>query len=79
MQLHLSKDAEAAILARARAAGFESAEEYILDLLAADTLVDEKPSISRAEWLDRFNAFVARQRSTNPNFDDSRESIYPVR
>lgn len=79
MQLHISKEAEAAIQARAKASGFESVEEYILSLSDADTDADVNPSYSGAEWLARFNAFVARQRSTNPNFDDSRESIYPVR
>jgi hypothetical protein len=29
------------------------------------------------EWLEYFNAWLARRKSYNPNFDDSRESIYP--
>lgn len=29
------------------------------------------------EWREFFHAFLAQQTSHNPNFDDSRESIYP--
>ena len=78
MQLDISKEAEAAIQARAAAAGYASAEAYILGLVEDDA-PDETSSISHEEWQKKFAAFVARQRSTNPNFDDSRESIYPVR
>ena len=31
------------------------------------------------EWKKRFDEFLSRQKSTNPNFDDSRESMYPDR
>jgi len=79
MQLHISKETEAAIQARAAAAGFGTTEEYILDLIETDMPAESPPEESRAEWLKRFDAFVARQRSTNPHFDDSRESIYQDR
>ena len=32
--------------------------------------------LSREEWLKRWNEWTASRISTNPNFDDSRESIY---
>lgn len=31
----------------------------------------------REKWLAYFRDWVAKQTSHNPNFDDSRESIYP--
>lgn len=50
-----------------------------------DSLLDEtnfhKPiaKTPRVNWLRKFDAFVARQSSRNPTFDDRRESLYPVR
>ena len=41
---------------------------------------DDRLSLrAREAWLADFNAWMAAQRSRNPNFDDSRESIYPDR
>jgi hypothetical protein len=40
---------------------------------------DEKTARSKepyAEWKAAFDAWIAGHRSRNPNFDDSRESIY---
>lgn len=34
---------------------------------------------SDEEWIKEFLRFVDSLRSHNPSFDDSRESIYPVR
>ena len=33
----------------------------------------------REKWLAYFREWAARRKSYNPNFDDSRESIYPDR
>ena len=81
MALQLSEEVESTIRARASAAGFRTPEEYILDLLESDGPLEngEATAESRKDWRARFDAFVARQRSTNPHFDDSRESIYPDR
>ena len=79
MQLDISKETEAVIQAQAAAAGYKTAEEYILDLVEGDAPKEPAQRESREEWLKRFDAFVARQRSWNPNFDDSRESIYQDR
>jgi len=78
MQLEISKHLEESIRAKAAAAGFDTVEQYILDGLELDE-PRPLPRISREQWLSRFDTFVARQTSRNPHFDDSRESIYPVR
>lgn len=41
-------------------------------------LPTEDPYINNPdEWREYFGVFLAQQTSHNPNFDDSRESIYP--
>lgn len=77
MQLSIPKDVEASILSQATAAGFLTAEEYILDLLSIDEpTVSDEP---REQWLQKFDALVAKQKSHHPQIDDRRETIYPVR
>ncbi len=46
-------------------------------LLQAQTSTPSK--LSPEEWVKRFTAWTKSQRSTNPHFDDSRESIYEGR
>ena len=79
MQLEFPKDVEASIQAKAAAAGFKTVEEFILDRLDLD---EDKTDLSNHppdQWVKRFDAFLRKQISRNPNFDDTRESIYPVR
>ena len=69
---------------RADAAGFVKIEEYVLNLLEQEAEFDEERGIageamSPEEWSRDFRAFLASLPPSNPNFDDSRESIYPVR
>jgi hypothetical protein len=79
MQLELSRDEEAFLHAQAAAAGFQTVEEFILDRLELNQPAKRVDSASREQWLRKFDAFVAKQVSRNPHFDDRRESIYPVR
>jgi hypothetical protein len=71
---------------RAQAAGFASVEEYIQQLVRRDVQQEDvrqpapDPEQQTAEeWVRDFDAWVRTLKSHNPNFDDSRESIYPVR
>lgn len=79
MQLEIPKEIETTIQAKAAAAGYESVEDYILDKLELDAPSQRPTQMSHEQWLKKFDAFLAKQVSRNPNFDDSRESIYPVR
>jgi uncharacterized protein YgfB (UPF0149 family) len=81
MQITLPDDP--ALLTKAEAAGFGSVEEYLLDLVERELRDDQQESAteheSAEEWVRRFQALLGRLKSHNPNFDDSRDSIYPVR
>lgn len=79
MQLEIPKNVEAFIQARAAAGGFPTVEAYILSQLDLEEVPQVSSALSQEQWLKKFDAFVARQTSRNPHFDDSRESIYPVR
>jgi hypothetical protein len=50
----------------------------VLEKMLADE-DSEQPLLPTDEWLRRFDGWVAAQKPRNPNFDDSRESIYPDR
>ena len=76
MHLKISKEVERSIQQRAHDAGFGTVEEYLLELVAQD---ESSPETCQQNWLSKFDAFVARQTSRNPNFDDRRETLYPVR
>ena len=66
---------------QARASGKDVATyiaETLETALAETGQIDAVPECSeRSEMLARFDAWASRRRSWNPNFDDSRESIYP--
>jgi hypothetical protein len=66
---------------RAEAAGYKSIDEYVLQLVRRDACSDSRDATEQSaeEWIEDFDAWVRTLKSHNPNFDDSRESIYPVR
>jgi hypothetical protein len=72
----LSPAVHARLEAQARASGTDIATciTQTLDALLPETLPDGE---DRKELLSRFDAWASRRQSHNPNFDDSRESIYP--
>lgn len=78
MQLTIPEDIEASLRKRAQMAGFENVEEYALSLLEeeASEPVDVIPF---EQWHQKFYEFVNSLGPGNPDFDDSRESIYPDR
>jgi hypothetical protein len=78
MQLNISEEVEHRLRDKAASAGYQNVEAYILDLVDED-MTDSPSTKSHEEWLKKFDALMARQVSRNPNFDDSRESIYPIR
>lgn len=69
----------------AAAAGFATVEDYILAILEqhaqeqAEGESTNGQTLSHEQWKREFRAFQASLRPSNPNVDDSRESIYPVR
>jgi hypothetical protein len=76
--LPLSSDEQAELERRAAAAGTD------LPALILEALQDklDEPNGSAAEsvpyerWHEEFRSWIAGQRSRNPHFNDSRESIY---
>ena len=84
MQINLPDNLK--ITSKAAAAGFSDVESYVRHLIETDgySTSEEHNSQPDAEidyevWENRFNTFLACLEPGNPNFDDSRESIYPVR
>lgn len=78
--LHLPPETEAR-LRQASAESGKAPEALALEALDEKlaTSLNSGPDLSREEWLRHFNEWVSKQKSRNPNFDDSRESIYPDR
>jgi hypothetical protein len=78
--LQLPPELEEKLKEQARVTG-KDPEEIALDALQVNLseveISTSKPSIEKK--LKEFHAWVSRQRSRNPNFDDSRESIYEDR
>jgi predicted transcriptional regulator len=54
-------------------------EELVLDAIEQNLVEESTPAIPYEEWARLFDQWVKSHRSRNPNFDDSRESIYPDR
>lgn len=94
MQIQIPDEVAVAVRDRAAASGFENVEEFVITLLTrsygeSDVEIDhdgDEQGLNRRtrmespeEWIARFDAWIATQRSRNPNFDDSRESIYEGR
>lgn len=70
----------------ATAAGFASVEDYVRFLvkknesrIPSDDDASDYVPLSHEEWNRRFDEMLASARPCNPNVDDSRDSIYPVR
>lgn len=77
MQIEISDDVGKRLKAKAGEAGFDSVEAYLLDLVKEqDASCDVPAFVPYEQWREQYWAFVARQTSRNPDFDDSRESIY---
>ena len=93
MQIQLPDDPK--LEERAVASGFSSVEAYVRSLIEQDVqqhaAVNEEATgieriaalrpdaLSYAEWQNRLRTFVSELPSTNPHFDDSRETMYPDR
>lgn len=78
MLLPISPELEARLRAQAAAAG-KPAEE--LALAAIEERFgggsEEPETLPLADWLTSFDAWVGGHVSRNPDFDDSRDGIYP--
>ncbi|MBA3311859.1 MAG: hypothetical protein M3552_09975 [Planctomycetota bacterium] len=86
MQITLPDDQQ--LRSRAHAAGCATVEEYVLRLVSRDARQDAvreadpracHEDVTDDEWVKDFRSFLRSLSSRNPRFDDSRESIYPVR
>lgn len=81
LTLHLTPEMEAKLRELSASSG-RMPEELALNFLERDLefeVQDSGPAISYEEWSKHFDSWVKEQRSRNPHFDDSRESIYPDR
>ena len=72
------------IASKAHAAGFSTVDDYVLFLVQEDAgpLQEMKVNgdlLSDDDWQRRFDRLLASVERGNPDVDDSRESIYPVR
>jgi hypothetical protein len=76
--LPLSPEKQAELERRAASAGIDL-QSFILD--AVQEKLEERngsspEALSYEQWHSDFRSWIAGQRSRNPHFDDSRESIY---
>jgi len=91
MQVTLPPDIEAIALQAAKDSGYDSIADFIAEAVRQSALGEslklkqEKGESDPAykqpysEWKKKFDDFLANRQMTNPNFDDSRESMYPDR
>jgi predicted transcriptional regulator len=79
LTLKLTPEIEAKLRELSLATG-RRPEELALDAIEQN-LVEEpsSPAIPYEEWARLFDEWLKSHQSRNPNFDDSRESIYPDR
>lgn len=77
--LALSSETQAELEKRAAAAGTDVGA-YILDVVERQLESGDngaaEPVVAYEEWRRDFHAWILSHRSRNPEFDDSRESIY---
>jgi hypothetical protein len=77
VQIEISDDLANTLQRKAHQAGFNTVESYLLFLVEEqEPARDESARMPYDQWREEFLAFVKSQISRNPNFDDSRESIY---
>ena len=88
MQIELPPEIEQIALNAVAAGRYETVADFIaaavkdvqdseVECLPASSVGPEE--LSDVEWNQLFDQFLKSRRPTNPNFDDSRESMYPVR
>jgi hypothetical protein len=79
LNLTLPPEQQAELERRAQAAGMEPAK-FVLTIVQERLGEPEEPPrrrMSQEEWQRLFEEWAKIQKPRNPNFDDSRESIYP--
>jgi len=76
MQIEISDNAGKRLKAKASEAGFDCMEAYLEHFLNEQE-VESPVTMPYEQWREQYWEFVGRQTSRNPDFDDSRESIYP--
>ena len=88
MQLEINGPVERAILSVLHAGDFDTVEHVLAEIFVAgrpvrlpigqppDAYVPPVDHESHDQWRARFDAFIARQRPTGHDVDDSRDAIY---
>lgn len=77
MQIEIRDEVANYMQSKALEAGFATIEDYLMHLVQEqETGPGDPAAMPYNQWREKFRAFVARQTSRNPDFDDSRESIY---
>ena len=88
MHVTLPPDIEALAQQAARDSGYDNVADFVVEVVRQSALgeslkreqgkSEETPAykLPYPEWKNRFDEFLASRKSTNPNFDDSRESMY---
>lgn len=86
MQIELPPEIEKVALHAVMDGRFRSIEDFVTAAVMDSPLVVGEDSQSEVrlpysaqEWQQRFHDFLSQQVSTVPDFDDSRESMYPDR
>jgi hypothetical protein len=79
MTLQLSREQQLELERRAAESG-RNVADYVLDLVKQQLELDENGAATQLapfdEWNRHFQAWIGGHRSRNPEFDDTRESIY---
>lgn len=76
MHIEISDNLANSLHIKAIQAGFESVEAYLQHLVAEQEPARDETAMDYDQWREKFWTFLKSQTSRNPNFDDSRESIY---
>jgi len=87
MGINLPPEIESIAIRAAQQRGYSDVAEFIAEAVrgaSGDSMSEMPPApaessasgLSYSQWRERFDEFLASRRPANPNFDDSRESIY---
>ena len=79
MQITIPKEVELVVRERAKASGFATVDDYVLNLLRVGDQSQSSQALPYEQWRRELDAFVGSLTPGNPNVDDSRDSIYPGR
>ena len=88
MQISLPPEIEAIAQSAVQRGDYESIADFISAVVRSAEMLPTKPEtfgqvpaykLPYEQWKTKFDEFLSKQVTTNLNFDDRRESIYPDR